>query len=523
MLRPGPRPGRLRAPSVTSLGQTLVRSIESRGSEVTLRDSVGGSLTGTETVDRAFRVAHALRRSGLGPDDRVAIMGDDRVETIVVYLGCFIAGVTAVHVNARLQSDEVEHILSDSGAQALIAGADVDEVIGRVAGLDDLRFARSIGGTALGSYDAWIDGATASRSFEPRLADDLAIVGYTSGTTGRPKGALATERAVGGCLRLSSLVFRIPLRSSLAFSGSLSFIGATWGQVFPHLFVGGSVDLLGKYDIDSWFDHMAAAGTTFTYVPTPHMREFAARADSRRDVLDRLVTVFHTGSLAPPSWARELNDVVGGRYLEAWGMTESVGALTVTTAADHSGLGSADDIYSSGGRAVPFAEVWAEGPDGRRLGPGEDGELVARSETMVAGYLGHAGTIGPNGTYRTGDVGHFDDAGYVYVTGRASDLIVSGGMNVYPAEVERALVDHDDIRAAAVFGIPHERWGESVGAAIVRREGSALDEEAVTAHVKRRLASYKKPTRIYFVDELPHNASHKVDKRRLKEMFPATS
>ncbi|HET8929552.1 MAG TPA: AMP-binding protein, partial [Acidimicrobiales bacterium] len=232
-----------------SLGQTLVRSIESRGSEITVRDSAGGALSGSATVERAFRVAHALRTSGLGPDDRVAIMGDDRVETIECYLGCFIAGVTAVHVNARLQSDEVEYILEDSDAKALIAGGGVDDVVGRLSGLDDLHLVRSIGGTTLPDYHSWVDAAPATRTFEERLGDAEAIIGYTSGTTGRPKGAIATERAVGGCLRLSSLVFRIPLRSSLAFSGSLSFIGATWGQVFPHLFVGGSVDLLGRYDL----------------------------------------------------------------------------------------------------------------------------------------------------------------------------------------------------------------------------------------------------------------------------------
>src|SRR5690606_23816539 len=168
---------------------------------------------------------------------------------------------------------------------------------------------------------------------------------------------------------------------------------------------------------------------------------------------------------------------------------------------------------SAGGRVVPFAEVWAEGPDGSRLGPYEAGELVATSETLVSGYVGGE-SFPPGAVYRTGDVGHFDEAGYLYVTGRAADMIVSGGMNVYPAEVERVLVGHPAVAAAAVFGVPHERWGESVAAAIVRRPGTTLDEQEIVEFVKQHLASYKKPTVVEFLDELPLNASQKIDKRQ---------
>jgi fatty-acyl-CoA synthase len=200
-------------------------------------------------------------------------------------------------------------------------------------------------------------------------------------------------------------------------------------------------------------------------------------------------------------------------------MTEGVAPFSATTRSDWRGEASAEDVLASAGRAFPTASIRAVGPGDRVLGPGEEGELTVQADILFGGYLGDpdktAASLGPHG-FRTGDLARLDETGYVYVTGRARELIISGGMNVYPAEVEAALASLPGVAECAVLGLPDERWGEAVTAVIVPAAGAALTPESFIAHVRTQIASYKRPQRVVFAQALPRNASLKVRKDVLR-------
>jgi acyl-CoA synthetase (AMP-forming)/AMP-acid ligase II len=328
------------------------------------------------------------------------------------------------------------------------------------------------------------------------------------------------------------------------FVGSFSFVSALWGVLYPHLFTGASLRIADPADLDGWLDWMERDRATYTWLASPLVRAFSRELRRRPRVLASLRTVVHTGSKVPREFLEELVDVVGERLVETWGLTESVGPLTATTRADlhalEAGGCQADDLLSSVGRPVPTAEVAVLDSEGTIHSlPGEEGELVARADTLFSGYLGQTEDVfvrgvscdaeGGQGThdgdgagwFPTGDVGRIDEAGYVYIEDRRKDLIVSGGMNVYPAEVELALATLAGVVECAVFGVPDVRWGETVVAAVVAEPGIELDEQSVVDHVRARLASYKKPTRVAFLPELPRNASMKVQKQLLRERWPS--
>ncbi len=481
-----------------------------------------------ELLERGARLANALRGMGLAPGTAVAAMLEDRIDSLVVYVGAAFGGYPVIHVNDRLAAPEVAHILGDSGARVLFhtdGRSEVVEAAVRLAGsagpavrVITLGDDRPQGG---GGFTELLDSARSEVKVTPRSAGDLAIVGYTSGTTGLPKGAMISQGALTECIRLMPSLFRISSYGRCAFTGTLSFVSGIWGVILPHLYTGGTVTFLHPYTPESWADHIEADQSTFTYAPTPFIPAFAEQLRRRPKALSCLESVIHSGSPVPRAHVRDLVDVIGERYIEVWGMTEGVAPFSATTRADwrDAARAGADDIYASAGRAFPTASIRAAGRDGELLPPGEEGELTVQADIMFDGYLGDADatadSFGPHG-FRTGDLGRLDGAGYVYLTGRVKDLIISGGMNVYPAEVEAALATVPGVAECAVLGLPDERWGEAVTAVIVPAPGAALTADGVIAHLRTQIAGYKRPQRVHFADALPRNASLKVRKDQLR-------
>jgi acyl-CoA synthetase (AMP-forming)/AMP-acid ligase II len=507
-----------------SIGQLLATACQRyRSRPALVRD--GQTRTYGELLERGARLANALRGAGLAPGAPVAAMLEDRLEALEVYAGAFLGGYPVVHVNDRLAAPEVAHILADSGARAFIC-TDGRSAVAEAAGARDaVQLLAAIGAdrpAGAAGFEELVNAGRSDVGVAPRAAGDLAIVGYTSGTTGLPKGAMISQRALTSCVRLMPSMFRIACYGRCAFTGTLSFVSGIWGVLLPHLYTGGTVTFLHPYTPESWADHVEADESTFSYAPTPFIPAFAAELRRRPKALGALESVIHSGSPVPRSHVEDLVEVIGERYIEVWGMTEGVAPFSATTRDDwRTGgrAGRAQDIYASAGRAFPTATVTATGADGQVLPPGEEGELTVRADIGFDGYLGApeltAASFGPNG-FRTGDLGRLDAAGYVYVTGRVKELIISGGANVYPAEVEAALATLPGVAECAVLGLPDERWGEAVTAVIVPAAGAELTEEAVTAHLRARIAGYKRPRRVHFAAALPRNASMKVRKDVLR-------
>ncbi|KHL18636.1 fatty-acyl-CoA synthase [Mumia flava] len=488
--------------------------------------------THAESYRRAVAFAYALADRGVGPGDRVALVVEDRADAVEAYLGVGLAGATAVQVNDRLQVAEVAEVLDLAGPRAVVHTAGHAERLAdllRGGGADVVSIGPATPATTWRYEDlatAWASTALPGVRHSPEQAG---IVGFTSGTTGRPKGVVHTHENLERIVRHMPSHDGIRWGSRCAFTGTLAFAAAIWGVVLPHLYVGGELSFMAGLDPDAWTERMAAERSTFTYAPTPLMSAFADRVRSRPAVLDHLDVVLHSGSSAPRETVVDLVDAVGDRYVETYGMTETGAPVTATVPEDWRGVavsgvgpGGADDVFASAGRPVPIAQIRVVGPDGAACAPGDVGEIEVASETLFDGYLDQPELTAEalvDGWLRTGDLGSLDGSGRLYVRGRAKDMIVSGGMNVYPAEVERVLAMADGVADAAVFGVAHPRWGETVTAAVVPVPGSRVDVEQVAAFVRERLAGYKKPTAIHVVDALPRNASLKVRKDELRRRF----
>lgn len=506
-----------------TVGSLLGGAIARSGDRVALR-ARGEVRTHAQLLANASRLANALAGQGLTPGDHVALMVADRVESVEAYLGCFLGGFPAVQVNDRLASREVDAILSNADARAFLYTDELGAKVADVTAIDQIDTVVAIGEHAGSGHLDWtsqLDGASATTPRVLRRPGDLAIIGFTSGTTGRPKGVMHSQETMLRILRHMPVHFDLRPRSRCAFTGTLAFVSAIWGAVLPHLYLGGEVSFMAGIDPEEWIDRLVVERSDFTYVPTPLAPDFIEQVSKRTEVLDHLRVAVHSGSKMPRQVVEHMVDVVGGRFAENYGMTESGAPVTRTEDGDWTSSSEADDAYSSVGRAVHIADIAIVDADGVRLPPGKPGEIEVFSETQFVGYYKSpdvtASTL-VEGRIRTGDVGWMDDAGYLYVTDRLKDMVVSGGMNVYPAEVEGALADLTGLSEIAVFGVPDDRWGETVVAVAVVANDE-LDEAAIISACRERLASYKKPTRVAFLDQLPRTASLKVDKPALRERW----
>lgn len=517
-------------PLQTGTSETLGGMLRSAGRRfahrVAVTDAAGRERTYAQLLERGARFSNVLLGLGAGPGTHVAAMLEDRTEAVEVYVGAMLAGCVLVHVNARYSAAELAHLLHDGDVRMLVHTSGVTPVVAEAVAQANLRAVISIGAEdgLLGAHDFEASLATASPvvAAEQRVPEDMAILAYTSGTTGRPKGAMVSHRSVVGCSRVAPYYYGLEPGSRVAFAASFSFVGTVWAQVLPTLWMGGTVDILGRMDADQWVDRMARTSAAFTYVSSPRIGDFIEAVRHRPEVLHWLRTVMHSGSAAPRSLLTELFDVVGHRLTEHWGSTEIVGSLTATRPSDYGASSNAEDVFRSVGQPLPTTDVAIIDEDGGPVTTGVVGEMLVRSDSMFSGYWRAPEKNAEafhDGWFRTADIGYRDPAGYIYLVGRSAELIVSGGANVYPAEVERVIQEMDAVDKVAVFGLPHERWGETVVAAVVPRPGRAVTKDEVTSHCASQLAGYKKPTRVLVVADLPTNASQKLDRKALRERY----
>lgn len=478
---------------------------------------------------RANAIANGLLSLGVSRGDRIAVWAEDSVAYMETYMAAARAGFVVVPVNTRFTGSEARFIIEDSDAQVLLIGDDRAALAEET--FEPKEFSSVV---ALGSerpLDAIsFDDLAAGQSTDPPprpAEEDLFMIAYTSGTTGFPKGAMLTHRSVKNLARMNAMSYHLPLYSVAAYTGSMSFPATVCAFGMSHLYVNGTVHLMGKWDPGIALDTVIKEHANFMYVPTPGIEDFCDELRTRPEALDHLTTVLHSASKASSARLRMLAEAVGDRLVEGWGMTEiSGGIVTATTRSDFTGSCRARDLFASVGRATVDAAI--EVVDVHRNPLPHDGvtegELAVRSASLMAGYWRRPEATADaiaDGWYFTGDIGSIDEAGYVYVSDRRTDLIVSGGMNVYPSEVEAVIAEMPEVAAVAVVGVPHERYGQTVAAAIVLKQGRELTSESVIAHCRSRLASFKKPTVVRFASELPTTVSLKIRRSAVREqVFP---
>jgi fatty-acyl-CoA synthase len=502
------------------LGELLRANALRAPDQVAFKLRGGPERTYGELDRRTDQLAQALRGSGFEPGDRVAAWMEDGLEYVELYFAAAKAGLVMAPINARYKPREARFQLEDSGARALFYTAGVAERAEAVMEDVSRGDVKAVGPEG---FDELVR-AGSQRPLSPPPEDALLMIGYTSGTTGTPKGAMLTHRSVRALARSNALCYRLALGSIGVFAGSMSFVATVPAFLLSHVTVGGTVVMLGRSSVEEQIAAIESEHGSYTSVSSPRLEEFAELVSRSPGRVASLQSLLHGASKAPRHLHERMLEVVGDRYLEGWGMTEnSGGLLTATTRRDMRGEGDALDVLASAGRPVIDTVVDVVGEDGQPLEHDgrTPGELIARAPTLMQGYWRRPEATEAalrDGWYHTGDVGTIDPAGYVYVSDRRSDLVVSGGMNVYPSEVEACIAELPGVAECVVFGAPHERWGQTVVAAVVRRPGVELSPDDVIEHCRSVMATFKKPSRVWMVDALPRNTSGKVLREATRRM-----
>jgi acyl-CoA synthetase (AMP-forming)/AMP-acid ligase II len=472
------------------------------------------SVTFGELDERAGRYASALAAAGVEPGDRVLVALPNSVQLFEMLVGGARVGAVTVPINTRLSDRELRLVTEDASPSVVVGDAALLDRLPRL-GTERHRVALGAG------YEAWLS-AAGPIGDRPGTPDDVVLQIYTSGTSGRPKGVLLTDGNLAA--KVTGVVDRWGLdeESTSLLATPLFHVGAlSWGLV--GLASGATTILADDARPATIARHLTDDRVTHAFL-VPAMLAALARELGGTSVFPDLRTVVYGGS--PISEAERLaaTRVLGPVLRQVYGMTETTGGFTELEP-DPSRPGG-DPRSASAGRAYPWADVEIHDPATEaRLGEDEVGEVWTRSGQNCAGYHGlplATEELLHDGWLRTGDLGRLDDEGYLFVTGRLTDMIITGGENVYPAEVERVLRLDPEVADVVVLGEPDATWGETVVAVVVLDAASRRTPESIIDATRGELAGYKRPRRVHIVDRLPRNEAGKVATAQLRRLLAAT-
>ncbi|WP_116245813.1 long-chain fatty acid--CoA ligase [Nocardiopsis sp. FIRDI 009] len=474
------------------------------------------SFTYAELHERVNRLAAALRRLGVRRGDRVAYLGANHPALLETLFAAGTLGAVFVPLNTRLAVPELAYMLDDSGARVLVYGAERAEEATALARRPDPRTLVTVGGSAPAGHEAYeelIASAPVDPVDEPVGLDDTCMIMYTSGTTGRPKGAELTHGNITwNCVNVLIDV-DVTADEVTLVSAPLFHTAALNMTCLPTLLKGGRVVVEPGFDPERALALFATERISWMFGVPAMFDALTAHPGWADADLSSLRVLMAGGAPVSESTIAAYQER-GLTFLQGYGMTETAPGVLM--------LGAADSVRKAGtaGRPSLFTDVRIVRPDLTDADPGEPGEIVVRGPNVMRGYWGRpddtARAHTADGWFRTGDVATGDPEGFVTIVDRAKDMIISGGENIYPAEVESVLHDHPDVLECAVIGVPDERWGEVGRAVVVPRPGTAPTEKDLLAHVEGRLARYKIPKSVVFTDALPRNATGKLRKADLR-------
>ena len=481
------------------------------------------SWTWAQLDDRVRRAAGALRASGLGPGDRLAVLDKNHPACIELTLAASLIGAANVVVSFRLSREELAHVLDDSAAQVVVVGT---EFAATLAGIRDrlpkVREVVVLGGDS-DEYEKWLAAAEPVTKPYGSAPDDCFLQLYTSGTTGWPKGAMLTQRSMTAHTRVVAPAYAMDEATVNIVAMPLFHVGGT-SWALGSMSAGGRTIIVREPVPSALLRIIESRKATHAFFVPAVAGMLLAGPGRARSALRSLQVLAYGGAPMPARlMERTLNALPTTPLHSVYGMTETSGVFCVLGPDEHRDQ-RRSYLRAAAGRPLPGNEVRVADPaTGTDVPPGQVGEFWVRSDQVMAGYWNMPEAtreaITPGGWLRTGDAGRIDDEGYLYIEDRVKDMIISGGENVYPAEVERVLSQHPDVAEVAVIGMPDEKWGETVKAVVVPAAGAAVDEAALIAFTRDRLAHYKSPTSISVVPALPPNPTGKILKRQLRSSF----
>lgn len=474
--------------------------------------------TGEKVSYKAFfanaeRMAQALVASGVKPGDRVAVQAPKTQAMLELYVATVLAGAVFLPLNTAYTAAEITYFLTDAEPRIFVCDPNCEDELSAVAKDAGVAEVLTIGADEGGSLPERRDAAAPGFTPVPRGPDDLAAILYTSGTTGRSKGAMLTHQALASNAQTLKESWHFSADDVLIHALPIFHTHGLFVATNITLIAGSSCIFMSKFDADEILDYMPEA-TVLMGVPTFYVRLLETEGLRKASANMRL---FVSGSapLLAETHSRWRN-VTGHAILERYGMTET----NMNTSNPYDGDRRAGTV----GFPLPGVELIVTDPaTGAPLPKGETGVLEVRGPNVFAGYWKMpdktAEELRDNGFFITGDLGRIDADGYVHIVGRGKDLIISGGYNIYPKEIELVIDDLPGVVESAVIGVPHKDFGEAVVAVIVAQDGVEISAKDVSNMIKDNLARFKQPKRIEFVQALPRNAMGKVQKNVLREAY----
>lgn len=481
-----------------------------------LRTSAGRRCSYAALREESGRLAAALSRRGVLRGDRVAVQVEKSAEAVLLYVACLRMGAVFVPINVANTFNEVDYFLRDSQPRVAVIRPLDRSLLEPLAERAGILHVDTLGADGEGSL---LELAAQSDEYAAPLQsadpNSLAAIVYTSGTTGLSKGAMLTRANLASNASALVEAWRFTSNDVLLHTLPLFHVHGLFAAINTVLASGSSLTLLPKFDAAEALKHLAEA-TVFMGVPTYYTRLLAQPGLNREATAGMRLFVSGSAPLLAETH-REFLQRTGHVILERYGMTETL----MNTSNPYDGV----RVPGSVGAALPGIAIRVAEGESRAVSSAEDciGTLEIRGPNVFAGYWGDAdktrGEFTADGWFKTGDLGRIDDQGYVHIVGRAKDLVISGGFNVYPKEVEMELDALAGVLESAVFGVPHPDFGEGVTAAVVRKPGAVLSEAEVINAMQKRLARYKVPKRVLLVDELPRNTMGKVQKKALRATY----
>ena len=483
------------------------------------------TLTWAQLNSRAAQVAQGLRRAGVKSQDRVAFLDKNGIEHFEVFYGCAMLNAVSVDVNWRLAAPEVAFIVNDSEAEVFIVGQEFVPVLDAI--INDLTKVKTVivigGHPSHNDYEQWV---SAQSAVDPKVASkpsDIAFQLYSSGTTGRPKGVMLTNDNFFALLPAARDVWGMSEKTVNLVAMPLFHIGgggwATAGQ-----FAGARSIIMRDIDPAAMLTLIEKQRITHAFA-VPALLQFALMMPNIGTTDFSSLELIAYG--ASPISEAVLEGAIKAfkcPFMQVYGLTETTGVVTVLGPEDHDLSSANKGRLRSCGKPFTGIELRIVDSDTAKDIPvGEVGEIWIRSRQVMKGYWNMpeetAKSIVKGRWFRSGDAGYFDSDGYVYIFDRVKDMIVSGGENVYPAEVENALMAHPAIADVAVIGVPDEKWGEVPMALVVRKPETTVTEQEIISFARERLAGFKTPKSVGWIDALPRNPSGKILKKVLREPY----
>ena len=475
-----------------------------------------GELTYAQVGERVSVAAAALRAAGVERGDRVALAANNTPEIIDYLVATLALGAVFVPLNTRLSAAELEFIITDADCTVVVADRDLAR---HMAPVQDALGARLVGIAADGLPAGWTPEADlVPADVEPLVEavdtdpHDVAILMYTSGTTGNPKGVMISHDNLLAGIHNLMLIVTFGGDSGMLVMTPIFHVAAL-ALALATLATGGRVVIMRNFTPAAFFDALDAHPITFSFGVPAMLQMISAEERFATTDLSRLFLMC-AGAPVPPALL-DLYLEQGAKVTQGYGLTESTGTVSLLEPS------MARLKLGSAGLPFPMTEVQLRDLEGNVIEEvGVDGEIWAKGRCMVQGYWNRPAETAElhdeHGWLRTGDAARYDADGYLYITDRIKDMIITGGENVYPAEVEKALAAHPAIAEVAVVGVPDERWGEAVCAVVTLAPGASLTLDELQAYAREHLGGYKVPRRLHIAEELPRNASGKVLKRNIR-------